>query len=360
MELNVHEAGTGAVRSTDGASERWDLMSGFAVDELCHNMDTSLYGMPVLDLINLAIQGAWEFLGHTNTRGRNRSWHLVRAWKHLAVAIQTLDMPEDGIEALIQTLTTHQVLDKSHHYPYYALRRLATTCDEGAKKYAEENWHNGFQIKSLLSRGIRHMVKWTNGDRSEDHLGHAMWGFMASVHTWQYRYDDMCKYLLGSDYTITPELEKYHAEHASRRRMAQLPVSQAERSQQQVGQTIFDKDVRPDVLHTGAVSPAPTDPMQVHESIFRSYIEAAESEAEMKGGGPVQAPFTRTYLPTSDGLISTIPADGNEIKDGGSATKFGSPYGGVTILPGVYLPKESQFLKGGLGHGLPRHDPEAD
>lgn len=224
----VHEEGTGAVRSNEIGAERWDLISGAAVRQLYDVGVLDAYEFSPMANVGLAIDYGWRFLGHHETNQPPPFWRtkiydriefLARGWWSLASAIQLIDGgPEIG-KIVRQQLTGFGSVDQ-RHYPYFALRRLATTCDEGAKKYAEENWLHGFKIKGLLNHGLRHMAKWTNGDTSEDHLGHSMWSFMASIHMWMFRRDDMCPLLLGSDYSMTEEIEAMHAEHASRRKGA--------------------------------------------------------------------------------------------------------------------------------------------
>lgn len=60
-----------------------------------------------------------------------------------------------------------------------ALRRLAQTYAEGAKKYSDHNWRKGMPFSSILNHILNHIVKHLLGDRSEDHLAHAAWGFFA-------------------------------------------------------------------------------------------------------------------------------------------------------------------------------------
>lgn len=63
------------------------------------------------------------------------------------------------------------------------MRRLAATCQEGASKYSAYNWEKGMGIRGLLRHAIRHSYLYLSGDRSEDHLAHAAWGFMAAMHS---------------------------------------------------------------------------------------------------------------------------------------------------------------------------------
>ena len=64
-----------------------------------------------------------------------------------------------------------------------AMRRLAETFAEGFKKYGPDNWKRGFPVSELWAHAFIHLIKWINGDKSEDHLAHACWNFMAIM--WQ-------------------------------------------------------------------------------------------------------------------------------------------------------------------------------
>lgn len=63
------------------------------------------------------------------------------------------------------------------------LRRIAETCDEGARKYADYNWEKGMPIADMLNHALRHIYKYLEGDRSEDHLAHAGWNLMGAMHS---------------------------------------------------------------------------------------------------------------------------------------------------------------------------------
>jgi hypothetical protein len=151
--MKVHEEGTGAVRSNDLAVERWDLISGVALSLLPPSMSLARYDLKPIELVNDAVANLYNFLGNVTTNEDRLDW--VR--------------------------------------------------HEGATKYGEHNWLHGFHVAGLANHGIRHMVRWTNGDRSEDHLGHTMWSFMTITHMYTHR-PDMCTLLLGVDYTLTDEI----------------------------------------------------------------------------------------------------------------------------------------------------------
>lgn len=63
------------------------------------------------------------------------------------------------------------------------LRRVAEAYAEGARKYSAHNCEKGMPIHDLLNHAIRHAYLYLSGDRSEDHLGHAAWGFMMACHS---------------------------------------------------------------------------------------------------------------------------------------------------------------------------------
>lgn len=64
-----------------------------------------------------------------------------------------------------------------------ALRRLAETFAEGYKKYGADNWKKGFPASELYNHAREHMLLWIGGDKSEDHLAHAVWNLCAIM--WQ-------------------------------------------------------------------------------------------------------------------------------------------------------------------------------
>lgn len=63
-----------------------------------------------------------------------------------------------------------------------ALRRLAETYAEGAEKYGADNWKKGIPDSNLLNHALGHINAYRAGDRSEDHLAHAMWNLATLAH----------------------------------------------------------------------------------------------------------------------------------------------------------------------------------
>lgn len=54
-------------------------------------------------------------------------------------------------------------------------RRLAETYGEGFLKYGADNWMKGFPESVLVTHALEHISKHLAGDKSEDHIAHAIW-----------------------------------------------------------------------------------------------------------------------------------------------------------------------------------------
>lgn len=57
--------------------------------------------------------------------------------------------------------------------PNEGLKRIAATLQKGAVKYGEHNWKKGMPVGECLNHAIRHIYKYLEGDKTEDHLAHA-------------------------------------------------------------------------------------------------------------------------------------------------------------------------------------------
>lgn len=71
------------------------------------------------------------------------------------------------------------------------LRRLAETFGEGSAKYGDHNWWKGMDEKTMLNHGLAHIFAWMRGDKTEDHLAHAIWNFGNLMHFEETRPDLM-------------------------------------------------------------------------------------------------------------------------------------------------------------------------
>ena len=59
--------------------------------------------------------------------------------------------------------------------PYEGLRRWAERFGLGAEKYGDENFRHGFTDKVLLQHAMTHLLRYMDGDYSEDNLGGVLW-----------------------------------------------------------------------------------------------------------------------------------------------------------------------------------------
>jgi hypothetical protein len=67
--------------------------------------------------------------------------------------------------------------------PFYALLKVAQHFEEGAKKYAEDNWRKGQPASRLFDSCQRHLAKYAMGFEDEPHLTAAAWNLLALIET---------------------------------------------------------------------------------------------------------------------------------------------------------------------------------
>lgn len=209
---------TGAVRSDDLRGQRWDLASGIFFDRVEKVMENDQKFVliqvrkSVPRLLSAVRIFTYDFLSGSHSKG----YLLEKAAICLMIAIEKEKGDSEKFAAEYQK--------NGPTFPYQAVLSLAETLDEGAHKYGSWNWLKGMQISSvLLNHGIHHVFRYQSGDRSEDHLGHALWGFMTSIHFYEKR-ADMRIELLDPDYTITPAIEEEMQKSRARRNASSGPT----------------------------------------------------------------------------------------------------------------------------------------
>ena len=62
---------------------------------------------------------------------------------------------------------------------FIALGRIAVLAEEGAKKYAPNNWRKGMPGWRFMDSALRHLTRYALGSTDEDHLAAAAWNIMA-------------------------------------------------------------------------------------------------------------------------------------------------------------------------------------
>lgn len=67
--------------------------------------------------------------------------------------------------------------------PMCVLLRLGRHYEEGAKKYGDRNWEKGIPAHSFADSALRHMFKYMDGWKDEDHLIAAIWNLMGLAWT---------------------------------------------------------------------------------------------------------------------------------------------------------------------------------
>ena len=66
---------------------------------------------------------------------------------------------------------------------YSMLLEVAKHFEEGAKKYAENNWRLGLNAKCYIDSGVRHYLKHLRGDTDEPHDRAFVWNMMCCCWT---------------------------------------------------------------------------------------------------------------------------------------------------------------------------------
>jgi hypothetical protein len=64
-----------------------------------------------------------------------------------------------------------------------ALQRLAKHFENGAVKYGDRNWEKGQPLSRYFDSAVRHLYRFLEGLRDEDHLAAALWNVGAMIHT---------------------------------------------------------------------------------------------------------------------------------------------------------------------------------
>ncbi len=64
-----------------------------------------------------------------------------------------------------------------------ALMRLAKHYENGAGKYEDRNWEKGIPLSVYLDSAERHLNKFREGHREEDHMTAVAWNAFGLIHT---------------------------------------------------------------------------------------------------------------------------------------------------------------------------------
>jgi len=58
---------------------------------------------------------------------------------------------------------------------------------DGANKYAENNWKQGIPLHSFIDSGVRHYLKWMRNDNDEPHDRAFVWNMLGLLWTFKYK-----------------------------------------------------------------------------------------------------------------------------------------------------------------------------
>ena len=67
--------------------------------------------------------------------------------------------------------------------PVHAITRLSQHFENGARKYSADNWRKGIPLNRYLDSAMRHLFKFADGEKDEDHAIAAAWNIMCLVET---------------------------------------------------------------------------------------------------------------------------------------------------------------------------------
>ena len=77
----------------------------------------------------------------------------------------------EAITAVGYTNYAHAMLEVSKHF------------EAGAKKYDDNNWRKGIPVKCFLDSGVRHYLKYAEGEEDEPHDRAAVWNIVCAIWT---------------------------------------------------------------------------------------------------------------------------------------------------------------------------------
>lgn len=73
---------------------------------------------------------------------------------------------------------------------------LSIHYEDGARKYADNNWKKGLPVHSFIDSGVRHYLKWLRGDQDEPHDRAFIWNMVGVIWTMENKpeLNDICGY----------------------------------------------------------------------------------------------------------------------------------------------------------------------
>jgi hypothetical protein len=193
---------SGAVRSGDVADLAYSLITPIGLAEVAKATNRICWMNSYTEtLLNEALDNKVKFLKNNNVDFLSNSALLIMA------AIQNEDMALSEHKIEVTYLTNHNRF-RYDKIPYEGLKEVARTYREGEIKYGKYNWEQGMDILDLQDHSIDHIFRYMNGDRKENHLGHAAWGDLASIHSF-FKWPHLNELLRCGDCDLSEGILKY-------------------------------------------------------------------------------------------------------------------------------------------------------
>lgn len=73
--------------------------------------------------------------------------------------------------------------------PIRMFLELSIHYEDGARKYADNNWKKGLPVHVFIDSGVRHYLKWLRGDTDEPHNRAFLWNMVGAIWTMQNKPD---------------------------------------------------------------------------------------------------------------------------------------------------------------------------
>ena len=92
---------------------------------------------------------------------------------------------DSGERRKFNTGAQRDVVDGKGRYDLISpimIERLAKLLQRGAEKYNDRNWEKGMPLSVYMDSGMRHLFKFLEGHRDEEHLIAAIWNLQALLH----------------------------------------------------------------------------------------------------------------------------------------------------------------------------------
>lgn len=81
---------------------------------------------------------------------------------------------------LLESLEMFVASTKAYPSLCIAILEVSKHYEAGAKKYGENNWQKGIEIKYYLSSAVRHLIKFIDGHLDESHDLAFMWNILCA------------------------------------------------------------------------------------------------------------------------------------------------------------------------------------